>query len=184
MPETFRPTVPDILASADVLDDVHELSDSLTAVEAVEFRQAAEVVLAKARNTIAALNEQLVKVLEGDIVRDGRRYFVRRKKDTERFDHSAIAGGVMAHLTVLAHDEMEKGHDDDYFDGFLDGGRQAIDVMSNIYLSDSTKAKVGQLDRYGIPRDPVKDPKSVRVWTPGDKAVFDAPAGMTEDMET
>jgi len=171
--QTWRPTTADVEASTDVLRDVTNLSDSLTAEEAVEFRIAVEKVLAECRLTIDMLNMQLVKVLETDVVRDRRRFYVTRKKDNERFDHDAICGGVVNH-TLRGEFDFETG---EVIEPERDEAvRQAVHAMRNIYVSDSTKAKVGQLDRYGIPRER-DDPRSVRTWTPGEKIVVDVPAG-------
>ena len=163
----FIPTIPDVEASIDVLKDVAEMSDSLKADEAVEFRVAVEHVLAQCRLTIDLLNQQIISVMEEDVVRDGRRFYVGRKKDQERFDHDAICGAVLKHAVTA---------DEEWTASAIAAAREAVHAMRNIYLSDSTKAKVGQLDRYGIPRDK-NDPASVRTWTPGEKIVVDIPAG-------
>lgn len=166
---TFKPTIPDVEAGTDVLRDVADMSDSLTPTEAVEFRVAVERVLAECRLTIDLLNMQIIKTLEQDVVRDGRRFYVGRKKESERFDHDAICGAILSHVADLP--DMVDTEGDGAF-----AAREAVHAMRNIYLSDSTKAKVGQLDRYGIPRDR-DDPASVRSWTPGEKIVVDIPAG-------
>lgn len=173
--QTWTPTTADVEAATDVLKDVVGISDTLTAEEAVEFRVAVERVLAECRLTIDMLNMHLLTVLEQDVIRDRRRFYVTRKKDHERFDHDAISGGVIRYVTAADEETGE-------LPNRVEIARNAVHAMRNIYVSDSTKAKVGQLDRYGIPRDPNTDPRSVRTWTPGEKVVVDVPAGGEEPI--
>jgi hypothetical protein len=166
-------------ASIDVLKDVIGISDTMTAEEAVEFRIAIERVVSECRLAIDMLNMHLLTVLEQDVIRDRRRFYVTRKKDSERFDHDAIGGGVVRFALEQVID-TETGEIVE-FDKEV-AVREAVHAMRNIYVSDSTKAKVNQLDRYGIPRDPKTDSKSVRTWTPGEKVVVDVPAGGQEEI--
>ena len=171
---TWTPTTADVEASIDVLKDVIGISDTMTAEEAVEFRIAIERVVSECKMAIDMLNMHLLTVLEQDVIRDRRRFYVTYKKDHERFDHDAISGGVIRYVT--------QPDDDGVIPSTVEAARNAVHAMRNIYVSDSTKAKVGQLDRYGIPRDPKTDAKSVRTWTPGEKIVVDVPAGGQEEI--
>jgi hypothetical protein len=41
-------------------------------------------------------------------------------------------------------------------DDFFEGARDAIQAMTDLYLSDSTKAKIGALEKLGIDRKDVE----------------------------
>lgn len=142
----FIPTVVDVKALDDVVNDITELSDSLSVDDAVAFRVALVAHQARVKLAIDMLDAQLVKTLELPRTEGGWIHQVRRKKEKPRFDHDAIAGGVLRHL---AEDWIG---DDDYFKG----ARDAITAMRGIYLSDSSKAKVGALKVYDIQRDDVE----------------------------
>lgn len=170
----YRPTHADVLASTDVLRDIDELSDSLDPVDAIEYRVVVEKVLAAAKQTIDLLNTQLIRTMEAgqEIVRDGRMFYVSHKEDRARFDHSAIAGRVIRRsVEPLLNTETGEVYDPTA----EDSARRAVQLMSDIYLSDSTKAKVTVLDLLEIKRTPNVAGSVLSVeW--GDKVVKDRPA--------
>ncbi len=163
-----------ILASVDMLAALLLEADSHSADEAVYLRHVCETVRKKAVETIAALHTHLVDVLEEPIDHAGWHYRKGFKKETERFDHEGIGKRVRSaavQRVMFAYD----GSDATAFKrGVTVGAAEAISIMSDIYISDSTKAKVGQLDRYGIPRNP-KDDGSVRTYAKGDPIIDVSP---------
>lgn len=174
---TFPTTIPDVLASQDVLVDVQNLSDSLSAEECVEYRIACEKVLRQAQEAVKLLNMQMVKVLEHDVIRDGRRFYVGHKKDRVRFQHSAIQAQVVTTAVARVAAGMTSGSLDEHYEMYVRAGaREAADLMAKVYISDSTDARVGAVNALGLNTDR-HNPKSVRTWEKGEKAVFDVPAG-------
>ena len=165
MPD-LRMTIEDVLASCDVLRDVQEASDSMTPEECIEYRIACEAVARAAADAIALCNMQFIKMAEQDVVMDGRRFYVGRKKDRVRFDHDKIAGKVVTAAVDGAIGAVTPAK----------AAAQAVDLMSKIYLSDSTTAKVGALAALGLNTDR-DNPTSVRTWEKGEKIVVAIPAG-------
>lgn len=157
-------TIPDVLASCDVLVDVQDASDAMTAEQCIEYRVACEAVLRAAKAAIDLLNMQFVKVSETDVIRDGRRFYVGRKKDRVRFAHDIIEAAVVAQAAAASPGTA------------ISGAREAADLMRKLYVTDSTEAKIGALNALGLNTDRT-NARSVRTWTPGDKIVVDIPAG-------
>lgn len=172
----FPMTIPDVLASSDVLVDVQDASDSMTAEQCIEYRVACEKVLRAAKDAITMLNTQFVKIAETDVIRDGMRYYVGRKKDQVRFSHDVIAGKVIDTAVARTRDEKNFSTSDPSLVFVRDGARQAVDLMTKLYVADSTDAKIGALNAIGLNTDR-GNPRSVRTWTPGDKVVTVVPAG-------
>jgi hypothetical protein len=157
-------TLGDVHASADVLLDVADYSDTMTPEQCIEYRVACEAVAKAAKTAIDLLNMQFVKVAETDVIRDGRRFYVGRKKDRVRFDHDLIEAAVVT--TAAAHSPGTA----------ISGARQAADLMRKLYVSDSTDARIGALNALGLNTDRHNE-RSVRTWEPGEKIVVDIPAG-------
>ena len=164
----YRPTVADIEAAMMVFQDVSDLSDSLSAEDALDYRLAIERVRKAGADTISDLDTQLKKVLEGQMVRHGRRYWVGRKKESVRFDHGKIAGTVVR----MASQPDEDG----VFPEGVVAARTAVDLMSKLYISDSTGAKIGALNSLGLNTDR-DNLGSVRTYEKGERIVtfMDAP---------
>lgn len=167
----LRFTIGDIHAAADVLIDVGEYSDTMTPAQCIEHRIACEVVLKAAQDAIALLNTQFVKVAEQDVVMDGRRFYVGRKKDRVRFDHDKIIRHVR---TLAALDHQDDGYE--RLAGINVGAEAVAAMLKQIYLSDSSTAKVGALSALGLNTDR-DNPESVRTWERGEKIVVAIPAG-------
>jgi hypothetical protein len=177
MTSGYKPDVDNVLDAQQVLNDARDMTDDMTAVEAVEYRLAAEKVKRAAQEVIDFCNQRLIYILDGQpaIIREGRKFYVGRKAERERFDHERIAIGVADHV-YESHIDTETG---EITASHQQVGRETAFAMRNIYTSDSTKAKVTQLDRYGINRDENK-PGSVREVLRGEKQVHDVPAGGEE----
>jgi hypothetical protein len=144
----FIPGIPDVKALDDVVNDITELSDTLDVDQAVAFRVALVSHLAAVRLAIDALDMQLVKVMELPRTEGGWVHIVRRKKEKVRFDHGAIARRVRE-LAVI----------DENGDGVTFprvAAEQAVAMMSDLYLSDSSKAKIGALKVLDIDRSDVE----------------------------
>lgn len=144
-----------ILVVNDLLDDVIKDAEAHTAIQAVFMYDTIGQVIRKAREAQAALETHLMDVLEvgekGDIEYRGQSFGKRKKKVQERFDHREIGKSVHKRVDRLVIDQYEGAAALIYQNGVHDGAGEAIRIMSEIYLSDSTKAKIGELERYGIP---------------------------------
>lgn len=155
----------DMLVSTDLMNDLVGEVETYRVDEAVYLRHTLMTIAAKAKFAIAALDTHLVDVMEfGDAVEyKGWTFRKGTTKERERFDHDEIARRVRTAIYEFLPSE-ENG---DFYRGANAGAAEAIRVMRDIYLSDSTKAKVGQLDRLGIPRGKDAD-GTVRHWEKGD----------------
>ncbi len=134
--------VPDIEAMIDVVHDLRDNSDTLDAERAVDVRRAADLLRAAAIELRDFCDMQLCKLMEfGDeMERDGMLYRIG-SAGRWQWDHDAIATAV----ACLADDTPG-----------MPGGTAAR-IMRDIYVSDSTPAKVGQLERHRIPVEPMRD---------------------------
>lgn len=143
----FIPTIPDVKALDDVVNDITELSDTLDVDTAVAFRVALVSHLATVKLAIDMLDAQLVKVMELPRTEGGWIHIVRRKKERQRFDHAAIAKVVRA--------QAVRDEDGTVVDPW-EAAEQAVVMMTDVYLSDSSKAKIGALKALGIDRNDVE----------------------------
>lgn len=164
----FKPTVEDIDAAGMVLRDISELSDSLSAEEALDYRLAIEALRTQGANTISDLDTQLRLVLEKQVERHGRYYWIGRKKESERFLHGKIAGAVIRR--ALEPDDNGEIPD------AATAVRRAVALMSGLYLSPSTKAKIGKLSAIGLNTDR-DNTESVRIYELGEKELKHRPIG-------
>jgi hypothetical protein len=158
----------DMLVSTDLMNDLVGEVETYRVDEAVYLRHTLMTIAAKAKFAISALDAHLVDVMEfGDAV-DYKGWTFRkgRKKERVRFDHEEI-GKRVADAAYDRAAEAWGSDSEDYRTGAQRAAREAVAIMGDIYLSESTHAKVGQLDRYGIPRDPKRD-DSVRTFIKGD----------------
>lgn len=141
------PTLGDIQAASDVANLIAELSDSMSVDAAVEYRVALVAHQAKVKFAIDMLDTQLVKTLELPRTVGGWVHQVRRKKETVRFDHEAIAR-VVREEAVRDKEGMLVGP--------REAAEKAVVLMSDIYLSPSSKAKIGALKDLEIDRKDVE----------------------------
>jgi hypothetical protein len=169
-PTAVRPEVVelsnDMLVFTDLATDVVADVEKHRVDEAVLLRHTAMTVITAAKKMIEALDLHLCDVMEfGDAV-DYKGWTFRkgRTKERERFDHDEIAFGVLQAVedVIVAGDRVPI----EQLAGCRAGAGEAVRIMRDIYVSDSTKAKVGQLDRYQIPRDKDAD-GTVRHWEKG-----------------
>lgn len=144
----FVPSIPDVKALDDVVTDITEISDSLDVDTAVAFRVALVSHLATVKLAIDALDMQLVKVMELPRTEGGWVHIVRRKKEKQRFDHAAIARVVREYAAVDG--------DTGVIESPRDAAANAVAMMTDLYLSDSSKAKIGALKALGIDRSDVE----------------------------
>lgn len=162
-----------ILASLDMMELVCLDADTHTVDEAVYLRHVGMQMAAKAKRMMEFLDLHLLDVLEEPIDHAGWQFRRGRKKESERYDHDEI-------LTQLRTQVLEESWEGE-FKGEAALLAELAERFRNVYLSDSTKAKVGQLDRYGIPRDPRND-DSVRTFRKGDRYIDVSPI-MSEVQE-
>jgi hypothetical protein len=151
---SYELTPDTVMATIDLLADVDDDSDSMTAEQCIEFRVAIEKVKVACNRTLSYLDHQAVKLLDGQpaIIRDGRKFYIGPKTERERFDHQLIQARIIRH--VLAFEEGDTG-DSRSLLGREDAVRLAVHLMGEMYLSEATRAKKGQIDRLEIPRSQV-----------------------------
>jgi hypothetical protein len=109
---------------------------------------AIERLAAKCRTAIAALNGGLVDTLEGSLIRDGHE-FKRVPAGKWVWDHDRIARQVaLEAASVNEHGEVPTAHR---------AAAEAARMMRQIYASDSTPAKKGKLQSFGLDPDDLRD---------------------------
>lgn len=140
-------TKADIEAVVQVLDSLGEQSDSLSRSEALQFRGELEVLHSVLLRTRSMVDTQCLHLLEQPVIHEGQRW-VKARKFVRRFRHADIAKRV-AERSVY---DPETG---EMYDART-AVALAVGRMQRIYCSDSTTAKVGELERIlgvGDPED-------------------------------
>lgn len=141
-------SIPDFLAVEDLLDDTIEEAEHVSASEAVDMILAIDKLISHARKAVDALTGGMLKTLEGSIIREGQE-FRRVPAGQWVFDHDDIAKRV----AVIASQPDEEGREPSPHRAAAEAAR----MMRQIYASDSTKAKTGKLNSFGIPDGEVRD---------------------------
>lgn len=148
--ETNEEVVADVSTFADyIVDQVTNSADARTLDELAAQREVVQHLLGAVRTALAVIDQEMAKQLEGGARQIGDKVYARRKDYKERFLHSTIISFLRS-AAVLKHTNKETGE--------IDYEMVAQDVangLRELYLSDSTRAKVTALDRLGIPRDEV-----------------------------
>lgn len=142
-------TPEDIRAAGDVLDDVAELSDSMTVEQAVAYREAANELWTKVKQTIGLLDTQLVTVLESPRAFNGMLYEVMQSDGKWRPDHMLVDQEVQRQSLI----NMETGE----FRDPTEAVQAAMETMSDLYRSAQTMPKVGGLKKLGLNKWDVAD---------------------------
>lgn len=131
----------DLQATVDYAGRITELADSF------DFETLADVTEAlgrakKAIETAAGMLEaEMVRQLEaGEKIHNGQS-FKRVRKYTERTNHDAVIAAVVERATSC--------------DGVIQAARYTAELMRDAYLSKSTDAKKGAVDKLSIARDAV-----------------------------
>lgn len=135
-------TLADMAATVDYLAALVEEADALDFETATDLRDAALRVKKVTSDLISFLEGGMLRQLEAGSRDYGRRTWVRRKKYAERHDHAALAAEVRQRATWRGEDAA----------GAV---AEAVRMMSDLYLSASTKAKVTVIDRMGLDRGSV-----------------------------
>lgn len=144
----FIPSTHDVEAMGVVVSDIIELSDSMSPDEAVKFRVALVHQKAEIQRAIDFLDMQLVKTMELPRTSGGWIHTLRRKKEKQRFDHGEIAKHVRE-AAVL--------DDDGLMVTAKEAAENAVDMMSDLYVSPSSKVKIGALKVMDIDRREVEE---------------------------
>lgn len=168
------PSNGDLEAAAWVIHDVRESSENYDPADAIERRILLQKLKAAAQEAIDMLDMSLIKLMDGQpmIIRDGQKFWIGPKTDKEVVDHDAVIRWVQNRARdVLAEIEAPP---ETVEEGVTVGAGAAARVMRDLYLSDSTRVKKTELDRYGIPRSVIDVQR-------GAKQVKQAPAGGEPD---
>ena len=131
-------TVGDLLAISDVLDALAEESDSLSLEDAIVLTETLDQLQSVLRRTQSMVDTQRITLLEQPTVVGGRRY-VPAVKYVERWEHYRIAKMITDRVRVDRETGEIRGADE--------AVAQALRYFIRIYLSESTKAKKGELQK-------------------------------------
>lgn len=133
--------VADLQATVDYAARITELADTFDFETNADVRDA----LARAKTAIEAaigmLDGELVRQLEdGDRIYGNERW-MRTRKYTERTDHDVIVKAVV-NAAAMHEDPFRAAYD-------------AAKAMQSLYVSNSTSAKKGAVDKLSVARDAV-----------------------------
>jgi hypothetical protein len=131
-------TVGDLLAISDVLDALAEESDSLSLEDSIVLTETLNQLQSVLRRTQSMVDTQRITLLEQPTIVGGRRY-VPAVKYTERWEHWRIARMITDRVRVDRETGEIRGTDE--------AVAQALRYFVRIYLSESTKAKKGELKK-------------------------------------
>lgn len=132
-------------------DEITEHADSLDFDEALDLRDAINLVIAEARTAGSFLEAQMLVHLEAGAQQRGTRLFARKRVRVQRFAHDAIRAHIGRWARLRATDD----------NGEISIARavdNAMEAMADLYLAPSTKAKVTRLTEYEI------DTGAVSTW--------------------
>jgi hypothetical protein len=130
---------------------ITEQSDSMEFEEAVAIQDELRRAKRAAEVAIQMIDAQMMVRLEAGGPRQfGGRVFARVKDYVERFDHDVLIAEAV-HQACNASVDMDTGALDPYV-----AAEAAARTMQALYLSDSSKAKMGTIDKLGIDRRTVR----------------------------
>lgn len=131
-------TVGDLLAISDVLDTLAEESDSLSLEDSIVLAETLNLLHSVLRRTASLVETQRLRLLEQPTVVGGRRY-VPATKYIDRWEHDRIAKMIADKVKV----DRETGE----IRSVDEAVAMALHHFIRIYLSNSDKAKKGELER-------------------------------------
>lgn len=131
----------DLQATVDYAGRITELADSFDFETLADVTEALRRAQSAIRTAEGMLEAEMVRQLEaGEKVYNGQRFY-RTQKYTERTDHEAVVKAVAADAGL--HDLPEVA------------ALAAARRMEALYLSKSSNAKKGEVDKLSIARDAV-----------------------------
>lgn len=144
-------TLTDLAATVDYIHDrVTEQADRLDFDDAYKMRDWCKAIEAEAKAAAAMIETTMLKHLEAGVQQRGSRIFKRKRNIVERFRHDLIAADLERWARLNATDDKGVTSVSKAIAGALDG-------MRDLYVSPSTKAKIGALDTYGMDRKKVSE---------------------------
>lgn len=139
MTDTTRGITPaDVAAAEDVVRAAGESADSIGFEEAADLLQAVERLETAVKDTKSLLRTELLRMVEAQPRRHDGITYDRKPKRRWTFDHELIRGTIV--MSML----------DSYGPEVRDAVQRALDFHSGIYVSPSTTAKIGGLDKIGL----------------------------------
>lgn len=143
-------TVGDLAAiTTEIHDHVTEQADRYDFDDGVTTRDALLALIDEAKTAVSLLETTMLKHLEEGAQQRGSRLFKRKRVTAERFRHDLIRAAIASSARLSAADTET---------GEISATRAvdfAVQAMTDLYVSPSTKAKIGALDNYGIERKAV-----------------------------
>ena len=134
-----------------VNDRITEESDSMEFDEAVAIQDELRRAKKAAEVAIAMIDSQLMNRLESGGPRQfGNRVFVRVKDYVERDDHDKLIAAAARHGVESAVD-VDTGEVNANV-----AAEAAARTVQSLYLSNSSKAKVGVMDKLGLDRKQIR----------------------------
>jgi hypothetical protein len=135
-----------------VRGEVTEHADDFGFEEAVALVDELERIKRTVVEAIGMLDARKLQLLEGGSRQVGDRVFASIPDGKTRFDHSMIKANVIEQSVLHA----AKNRADDGLKTIAQlAAETAVDRMLDIYVSPSTQAKVGGLDRVGVKKKEV-----------------------------
>jgi hypothetical protein len=147
--------LPEVLADLSITvtyirDEITEEAESFDFDEAIALRDACLAVKAEAETAISLIDTTLLGHLEAGAQQRGTRLYKRKRNVVERFRHDLIRAAVATWARKEACDDNGEVSASKAVDN-------AVQAMVWLYVSPSTKAKIGALDGLGIERKTVSE---------------------------
>ena len=143
-------TPADVLAAVDVLVQAQNESDDMEFELAIALRDAAEELKRRTSETIGLLEMEMLRQIEAAPKTVGGVTYLAVNDNKDTFDHDQIEARAVAVARLAAYDK-ETGEID-----VGEAARQAAHLMRKVYVSPSTKAKVGGLGELDLDADDVR----------------------------
>ena len=145
-------TIGDLEALAsEIHDRITEQADSYDFEDGAATRQALLDLIAEAKTAVSLLETTMLGQLEGSGSRQvGTLLFKRKPNRVDRFRHDTIKAAVAKFARTAACDD----------NGEISPTRAvdfAVQAMADLFVSPSTGAKIGALDRIGLSKAAVID---------------------------
>lgn len=139
----------DAMAALGILEEIAEISDSLSAKDAIEGIAQLTQLQVQLGTTIALIKGQAIKTLEQPM-QVGNVIYYKDRVGKWRPDFQRIAGKVESASLC----DPETG---EIYDRPNDAVHRAVQLMKALYVSPSTMPKVGGLERIGSSKDDVAE---------------------------
>jgi hypothetical protein len=143
---TDQPGIPDIAAMCDVLDDLTERTDTMSADQAVALMHAVTEMGTKVKALEGLLRTRLIVTLEGQPKRIGNTTYIPEATGKYETNHGKIRSRVASLASVDADGELLPARA---------AADRAVDFMVKLFVAPSSEPKIGGLKELGLVKDDV-----------------------------